>query len=106
MKFEALYNTLLTEAGLDPDQQAQQGAPAPQQQVQPQVPSPQEQAAEPTADVTSEGKKFLIELARQALAVDPDNIPATEKDIFNIEITAENAEQILQRIQTVVDLYS
>jgi urease accessory protein UreE len=107
-KFETLYNTLLTEAGIDPTEEQPadpQAAAQAQQDVQPQVPSPEE-VQEPTADVTSEGKKFLVELARQALAVDPDMIPATEKELFNIEITNENAEEILKRIQSMVDLYS
>lgn len=101
--------SILSEA-LPPTDPSQQGGqpPAPAgtgpESVQPQTPAPQE-VKEPQADITSEGKKFLVELARQALAVDPDNITATDKDLFNIEITTENADEILQRIQSIVDLY-
>jgi hypothetical protein len=116
-KFDTLYRSyeanirigsdVVSEALQPPGQPQQTAAPAPQegpQSVQPQTPAPQE-VKEPTADVTSEGKKFLVELALKALAVDPDNITATEKEIFNTEITTENADQILSRIQGIVDLY-
>lgn len=72
---------------------------------QPQVPSPQD-IQEPQQDVTSEGKKFLVELTLKALSVNPDNIPATEKAIFNTEVTTSNAEETLKKLQYIVDLYS
>ena len=72
---------------------------------QPQVPSPQD-IQEPQQDITSEGKKFLVELVLKALSVDPDNIPATEKSIFNTEVTTSNAEEVLKKLQYIVDLYS
>lgn len=72
---------------------------------QPQVPSTEE-VKEPKQDITSEGKKFLVELILKALSVDPDNIPATEKSIFNTDVTTSNAEEVLKKLQYVVDLYS
>ena len=72
---------------------------------QPQVPSTEE-IQEPKQDITSEGKKFLVELTLKALSVNPDNIPATEKAIFNTEVTTSNAEEILKKLQYIVDLYS
>jgi hypothetical protein len=116
-KFDALYRTyeaniriggdIVSEAvppqGQPPAQPPAAPAAGPQS-VQPQTPAPTE-VKEPTADVTSEGKKFLVELALKALSVDPDNITATEKEIFNTEVTTENADQILSRIQGIVDLY-
>lgn len=72
---------------------------------QPQVPST-EDIQEPKQDITSEGKKFLVELILKALSVDPDNIPATEKSIFNTDVTTSNAEEVLKKLQYVVDLYS
>lgn len=72
---------------------------------QPQVPST-EDIQEPKQDITSEGKKFLVELILKALSVDPDNIPATEKSIFNTEVTTSNAEDVLKKLQYIVDLYS
>lgn len=72
---------------------------------QPQVPST-EDIQEPKQDITSEGKKFLVELILKALSVDPDNIPATEKSIFNTEVTTSNAEEVLKKLQYIVDLYS
>lgn len=72
---------------------------------QPQVPST-EDIQEPKQDITSEGKKFLVELILKALSVDPDNIPATEKSIFNTDVTTSNAEEVLKKLQYIVDLYS
>lgn len=72
---------------------------------QPQVPST-EDIQEPKQDITSEGKKFLVELTLKALSVDPDNIPATEKSIFNTDVTTSNAEEVLKKLQYIVDLYS
>lgn len=122
-KFDLLYRTFESNLKIDPTiteafppvnpGQPTQGNQAPQQpppaaqgpkSVQPQTPAPQE-IKEPTQDVTSEGKKFLVELALKALAVDPDNITASEKEIFNTQVTRENADALLKRIQSVVDLY-
>jgi len=110
-KFQTLYNTLasqiavqsdvVSEAGEVPQNGNQQTGPT---SVQPQTPAPQE-VKEPQADLTSEGKKFLVELALKALAIDPDNITATDKALFGQEVTTENADIILQRIQSIVDLY-
>lgn len=72
---------------------------------QPQVPST-EDIQEPKQDITSEGKKFLVELILKALSVDPDNIPATEKSIFNTDVTTSNAEEVLKKLRYIVDLYS
>lgn len=116
-KFQSLYNTLesqltesqLTEVVTEASPIGQSAPPAPvpaqgPQSVQPQTPAPQE-VKEPQADVTSEGKKFLVELALKALSVDPDHITETDKDIFNTPITTDNADDMLKRIQSIVDLY-
>lgn len=107
-KFEMLYNQVLQEAegdGFPPE-----NTEVPQNSVQPQVPSNKEvqhaKKEETQPDVTSEGKKFLVELAVRALGVDTSNLPASEKDIFNTPVTTKNADEILKRVQSIIDLYS
>ena len=108
--FKTIYNKhlsqLLREADGDENvEEVPQDANA-EADLQPQVPSEEEVVAEePQPDVTSEGKKFMIELALKALAIDPDSIPASDKDIFNNTITGENADLILQRLQNLVDTF-
>lgn len=53
------------------------------------------------AQLTSEGKRFMIELALKALAFDPHNMADADKGIFDEEVTAENGEDILKRIQNI-----
>jgi len=114
-KFDTLYRTFESNLSISPSiigEALPNEAPVAgnQQQTgpnsnQPQTPAPAE-VKQPAEAVTTEGKKFLVELALKALSVDPDNITATDKDIFNTEITVENADDMLQRIQAIVDLYS
>lgn len=67
-------------------------APAPEQ------PRPEGQP------LTSPGKVFLIDYIRKALAVDPGTLTADEKAIFNEpEVNAENGDQILTRLQEIID---
>ena len=104
-KFQNLFNTLssqlVSEAGEQPPTDP---SVDPSAQQQPQVPAPQE--VQPPQSLTAEGKKFLIELALKALGVGPEKLTATDKSIFGTEVTQENADEILKRIQTIVDLYS
>lgn len=84
---------LLTEADL--------GIP----QVQ-NAPPPVEPAAAPAEKLTPEGKRYLIELALKALALDPGSLSEHDKSLFNENVTAENADTILKRIQNLVDANS
>ncbi len=118
-KFNKLYNTYFSDVRNineaddtpnlinkpptnNPNQETKNTGP---DSIQPQTPAPEE-VKEPTQDLTSEGKKFLIELALKALSVNPENITTTDKDIFDTEVTAENADSILQRLRSIVDVYS
>ena len=112
-KFQSLYNEYASQIdeALQPGVQQQAvttneapAAAAEAGNVQPQVPTQQEAA--PPAPVTSEGKKFLVELALKALAVDPDTLTSADKALFSTQITTDNADQVLKQIQTIVDLYS
>ena len=65
-----------------------------------QVPAP-DQSKENT--LTPEGKRYLIELAVKALGVDSKNLSEQDKAIFNTGVTADNAEEILQRLREIID---
>lgn len=111
-KFNELVRVYESQIKLDPDLYTEADDNVPpvppvkgDDNVQPQVPNSAE-VKEPTADVTSEGKKFLVELALKALSVNPNNITSTDKEIFNTEVTTDNADEVLKRIQSLVDLYS
>ena len=52
--------------------------------------------------VTTEGKRFMIELLVKALAFDPTHLSEFDISIFDEEVTAENAENILGRIKSIV----
>lgn len=67
------------------------------------APAPEQPQAEPQP-LTSAGKVFLIDYVRKALAVDPGTLTADEKAIFNEpEVNAENGDQILNRLQEIID---
>ena len=65
-----------------------------------EVPAP-DQNKENT--LTPEGKRYLIELAVKALGVDSKNLSEQDKAIFNTGVTADNAEEILQRLREIVE---
>lgn len=92
---------LLTEAELNPDQSA---IPDVQQDpaATPATPAPEQGAQEPQK-LTVEGKRYLIEVALKALSLDPNTLSEQDKTIFNEEVTAENADTILQRLQSIID---
>lgn len=67
------------------------------------APAPEQPQGEPQP-LTSAGKVFLIDYVRKALAVDPGTLSADEKSIFNEpEVNAENGDQILTRLQEIID---
>ena len=83
-------------SGGDPNLGGGQSAPAAPTQQAP-VPAPEE-----PKPLTSEGARYLTELALKALAFDPNNLPDTDKDIFTQDVTQENAQDLLERIQQIV----
>ena len=52
--------------------------------------------------LTTEGKRFLIEISLKALAFDPAHIADQDRGIFMDEVTSENAESILEKIEAIV----
>lgn len=94
---------LLTEADLGIPQEGAEGSAIPQVQ---NAPPPVEPAAAPAEKLTPEGKRYLIELALKALALDPGSLSEHDKSLFNENVTAENADTILKRIQNLVDANS
>ncbi len=76
------------------------GVPAPAPTGDQTTPSPDET---PAAPVTSQGKVFLIDLALKALAVDPNTINQYDKAVFNQAVTPQNAEDVLKKIQNIIE---
>lgn len=59
--------------------------------------------SQPEKQLTVEGKRYLIELIQKALSVDPDNLTAEQKAIFDEEITAENADEMLNQLTALIE---
>jgi|688.fasta_scaffold223126_2 hypothetical protein len=73
-------------------------APAPEQPAAP------EQPVQEPKPLTSEGKVFLIDYIRKALAIDPGTLTPDEKAVFNEpEVNSENGEEILNRLQEIIN---
>jgi len=104
MKFDKFiedYEQMLTEEEMTPGGGAEtmQGAGQPTDMM-PSAPPPIQD--EEPKQMTPEGKRFVIELALKALAYDPGNIPAQDKGMFDVEVTPENAEEVLTKIEQMV----
>ena len=82
------------EPAVTPEAQPVEGDPA--AAAAPVAPPPA-----PPKPLTTEGKRFMVELALKALAYNPDHIADPEKDIFTNEVTPENAEEMLEKIQRI-----
>lgn len=65
--------------------------------------APPPAAPEPPKPLTSEGKRFLVELALKALAVNPDSISPADKAIFETQVTVENADEVANRIAQITE---
>jgi hypothetical protein len=55
-----------------------------------------------TAPLTPEGKVYLIDLCRRALAFDPKQVGEFDKDVISNPVTPENADKSLKDIQRIV----
>lgn len=104
LKFESLLAEQY--ARLDEaDPVAQAVAPAPEGEdpnVAPQdskLPAP---GSTINAPLTPEGKVYLIDLCRRALAFDPKQVGEFDKDVISNPVTPENADKTLQDIQRIV----
>lgn len=109
MKFDHLVSGALqklTEAPLQsPGGPTAGGFPADLPPTQPGDMSAVAPAAKPEK-ITSEGKRFMVEMVVKALAFDPQNMSDEDKDIFNQDITPENADEILNRIEQIISASS
>lgn len=99
-----IYSNILLEADAVPapasiPQDGGATAPAP---AEAPAPAPEPQPAEPLP-LSSEGKKFLVELALKALSVNPDSLSASDKAIFETEITTQNADEVADLIRSLVE---
>lgn len=114
-KFDTLVNSVYSKILLEQEQQAipQNGGP-----VQPGAPTdqlPQAQAAAPAEEpppaeepapaepLSSEGKVFLVDLIRKALAISPDSLSPDEKAVFSKPtVQATNADEILEELERII----
>lgn len=65
-------------------------------------PAPTPDAPEAVQPMTPEGKVFLIDLARKALAFDPHQLPEFDRDVLGDPVTAESADGVLKDIQRIL----
>lgn len=52
--------------------------------------------------LTTEGKRYLVELALKALQFDPSHLTASDVSLFDQPVTTENAEEILDQINSIL----
>jgi hypothetical protein len=52
--------------------------------------------------LTAEGKVFLIDLARKALAFNPQQLPEFDTEVLGTTVTPQNADAVLKDIQRIV----
>ena len=107
-KFQAVVNEVyarILEQETVPAAIPQTGGPVTPTTTGEQPPQQPEPAPEPeTQPLTAPGKVFLIDYIRKALAIDPGTLTADEKAIFNEpEVNGSNGEQILARLQEIID---
>jgi len=95
---------LLSKLILEQEQQLDAAMPQPgADSALPQgAPSASPQAPQP---LTSEGKVFLIDLIKRALAISPDNISQQDKAVFNEKLTTENADTVLKKLQNIIEQF-
>lgn len=65
-------------------------------------PSPEVGAAPPPEAMTPEGKVFLVDLARKALAFDPHQLPEFDREVLGAQVTADTADKVLKDIQRIL----
>ena len=108
-KFDTLLNNVYGRILLEQEQQAipQNGGPV-QPGAQPATapaPAPEPPPEEPQEPekITPEGKLFLVDLIRKALAISPDSLSPEEKAVFaDSEIQSGNIEDILSKLQQII----
>ncbi len=107
-KFDELFNRtkvlLEVDPGMVPGGTTQTvGAPSDPQTPMPDIPAQENPALAPeVAKVSTEGRRFLVDLALKALSFDPNQIPDSEKAIFDQDVTIQNADQILKQIRSIL----
>jgi hypothetical protein len=80
--------------------QGMQGSP----NISPQGPSmPDLPPGDPeVVKLSSEGRRYLVDLALKALSFDPDDISDPDKGVFDVDVTTENAEKVLKQIRSIL----
>ncbi len=106
-KFDNLVSSVYSRILLEQKAIPQNGGPVQPDQEEPAAqnsePAPEQEPVAEPQPITPEGKVFLIDLIRKALAISPDSLTPEEKGIFNDpEIQSDNAEDILTKLQQIV----
>ena len=71
----------------------------------PVAPAPEEEEEEP-AKPTSKERMDLVQLALDALSIDPNDLEAPEKVVFKNEVNPENAKKKRKQIETIVTYHT
>jgi len=79
--------------------------PAPMAAPPPVAPAPEEDEEEP-AKPTSKERMDLVQLALDALSIDPNDLEAPEKVVFKNEVNPENAKKKRKQIETIVTYHN
>ena len=79
--------------------------PAPMAAPPPVAPAPEEEEEEP-AKPTSKERMDLVQLALDALSIDPNDLEAPEKVVFKNEVNPENAKKKRKQIETIVTYHN
>lgn len=108
MKFDKLISEQLSRLDEAPVQQPAGAQEAPQpndpaaaSKLPPSPTTPDASAAQQTA-INPEGKVFLVDLARKALAFDPHQLPEFDREVLGTNVTADNADTVLKDIQRIL----
>jgi len=97
-KYAKKYDLIEEEDPMQPDSAGDAPPASPEFPAQPVSVPPTE--PEP---LTSEGKRYVIDVARKALLWDSNQIPMdTRSELANNDVTPENAERVLELIEDVV----
>jgi len=69
------------------------------------VPQPKDSEEQTTEVVSPQGKVMLIDLALKTLSIDPNDISAPEKGIFDQHVNPQNADEIGEQLRAIIQTY-
>ena len=101
MKFDELVSVQLSRLNEAPEQDVQPNDPAAASKLPPS-PTSADAAAKEQDVINPEGKVFLVDLVRKALAFDPHQLPEFDREVLGANVTIENADKVLKDIQRIL----